>query len=92
MLAVTERAVDAIHTLTDPPQIPDGAGLRIASGEAAGSLQLSLVAGPDDGDQVLASGDALLFLDEGAAMLLDEKLIDATMSDAGEIQFILSDQ
>jgi iron-sulfur cluster assembly protein len=92
MLAVTERAASAIHALTDPPQVPEGTGLRIATGAQAGSLQLSLATAPADGDQVLSSGDALLFLDAAAAMMLDEKLIDATMSEGGEIEFILSDQ
>ncbi|NUR72347.1 MAG: hypothetical protein HOU81_16150 [Hamadaea sp.] len=92
MLAVTERAADAIRALTDAPQIPDGSGLRISSGGGEGNLQLSLVASPADGDQILSSGDALLFLDSDATLLLDEKMIDATMTDGGEIQFMLADQ
>jgi iron-sulfur cluster assembly protein len=91
MLTVTDRAVSAIRALTESPKIPDGAGLRIASGDADGPMQLSLAAAPADGDEVVTRGDAQVFLDSEAAERLDSMMIDATMTEAGEVQFVLAD-
>jgi iron-sulfur cluster assembly protein len=92
MLTVTDNAAAAIRSLTTQPDVPDGAGLRIAADQSAGALQLSVAPAPEQGDQVVSDAGARLFLDTDAALLLDDKALDATMDDQGGIQFALAEQ
>jgi iron-sulfur cluster assembly protein len=92
MLTVTDNAVAAIRSLTSQPDVPDGAGLRIATDASAGALQLSVATAPQEGDQIVDNAGARLFLDNDAAMLLDDKSLDATVDDQGTVQFALAEQ
>ena len=92
MLTLTDNAVTAIRSLTGREEVPDGAGLRIATGAQAGSLTVGLAASPIEGDQVLDSSGARLFLDPGAAMLLDDKALDASVDNQGGVQFAIAEQ
>jgi Fe-S cluster assembly iron-binding protein IscA len=92
MLTVTDNAVSAIRSLTGQPEVPEGAGLRIATDQSAGALQLSVATGPHEGDQVVDNSGARLFLDTDAALLLDDKALDATVDDQGSVQFALAEQ
>lgn len=90
MLTLTENAITAIRGLTDSPQTPDSAGLRIATDDAAGGLTLSLAQGPRDGDQVVDASGAVLFLDAEAAEVLDDKALDAAVDADGSVRFAVS--
>jgi len=92
MVTMTDNAVAAIRSLTGQPEVPAGAGLRIATDPNAGSLQLSLAPEPMEGDQVVDSGGARLFLDGDAALLLDDKALDASVDEQGTVQFALAEQ
>jgi Fe-S cluster assembly iron-binding protein IscA len=92
MLSVTDNAATAIRDITSQEAVPPGAGLRIAADEGGGSLTLSLVAEPIDGDQVLDSAGARLFLDAEAVLLLDDKELDVTVDPSGDVQFAVADQ
>lgn len=91
MLSVTDNAATAIRSLTAQPEVPEGAGLRIATDPGAGSLTLSLAPEPGEGDQVLDTSGARLFLDTEAAELLDDKALDAVQAEDG-VQFSLVQQ
>src|SRR5215469_6124031 len=78
MLAITETAAQAINSLITASQMPDGAGLRIASlpeSESAG-LELSVAPGPADQDTVLTGAGATVFLEAVAAQVLEDKVLD----------------
>lgn len=92
MVTLTDNAAEAIRNLTDQPTVPAGAGLRIATDPTAGSLSLSLVATPMEGDQVVDSSGARLFVDPDAAQLLDDKALDATVDSNGAVQFAVAEQ
>jgi iron-sulfur cluster assembly protein len=92
MLAITDNAVAVIRDLTGTQNAPDGAGLRIATDASAGSLTLSLAPQPEEGDQVLDASGARLFLDSGAAQVLDDKALDAAVDDQGAVQFAVAEQ
>ena len=94
MLALTNDAVTAIRSLTAQPDLPDETGLRIAAAaaEEGPPLALSLSAGPQPGDQLVESDGARVYLDSGAAAALDDKALDADVSDQGEVRFQLTDQ
>ena len=92
MLAVTDNAAAVIRDLADRQEVPEGTGLRIASDPTAGGLTLSLASQPLDGDQVLDAAGARLFLDPQAALLLDDKALDAAVDAQGGVQFAVAEQ
>ena len=93
MLTLTDEAVAAIRSLTTRPGLPAQTGLRIAPGEAdSGGLSLSLADGPKAGDRVIEETDVQVFVQPDAAAALDDKELDAQVSDSGEVSFLLQPQ
>lgn len=92
MLTLTDNAVTVIRDLTAQPEVPDGAGLRIATDPSAGALTLALAAQPAQNDRVLDESGARLFLDPEAAQLLDDKALDASVDPQGAVQFGIAEQ
>jgi iron-sulfur cluster assembly protein len=91
MVNLTNNAVSAINTLTGQPDIPAGTGLRMAADPAQGSLTLSLATEPMEGDAIVESAGALLFLDPDAAIVLNDKTIDAGTDPDGQLNFTIAD-
>ncbi|ASW53823.1 iron-sulfur cluster assembly accessory protein [Plantactinospora sp. KBS50] len=87
MLTLTDNAVLVIRDLTAQQEVPDGAGLRIATDPEAGALTLALAEAPAQGDQVVDNSGARIFLDADAAQLLDDKALDAAVDAQGAVQF-----
>jgi iron-sulfur cluster assembly protein len=77
VLRLTERAIMVIRTLTAEPGTPKDAGIRIAHEDEAGYLGLRIAAEPADGDQIVEAGGVRVFLEPGAAAMLDGKSLDA---------------
>jgi iron-sulfur cluster assembly protein len=82
VLAISEDAATAIRGVVRAPCVPEGAGLRITrevntdeEGAPRTDLRLSVVAQPEEGDEVLK--EERVFVDPDAADLLDDKLLDA---------------
>jgi Fe-S cluster assembly iron-binding protein IscA len=90
MLMLTENATRVIGALVDDPELPDGAGLRIVS--APEGLSVSPASGPGDDDQVVEEQSARVFLEPDAAVVLDDKVLDAQVDDTGHVQFLLGSQ
>jgi len=96
VLAISEDAASAIRGIVGAPGIPDGAGLRITreevkdeGGAPRTDLRLSVVAGPEEGDEVL--DEERVFVDPGATELLDDKLLDADVV-GDDVRFTLDVQ
>jgi iron-sulfur cluster assembly protein len=96
VLCITEDAAAAINGIVSSAGLPEGAGLRItqelnteAEDGPRTDLRLSVVAAPEEGDEVLQA--ERIFIDPGAADLLDDKLLDADVVDQ-EVQFSLDVQ
>jgi Fe-S cluster assembly iron-binding protein IscA len=88
MLMLTDSAVSAIRSLTSQPEMPVDTGLRImAQGDEAPSLQLTLAEGPVAGDEVVEENGARVFLEPAAAVVLDDKSLDAEVSEQGQVAF-----
>jgi iron-sulfur cluster assembly protein len=90
MLAISENAAKAIRGLVAAPEVPDSAGLRITlppTGEA--SFELSVAATPAEDDEIVEEQGAKVFLDPGAATLLEDKRLDAEV-DAGQVTFAIA--
>jgi iron-sulfur cluster assembly protein len=93
MLTLTDQAVAAIRNLTTRPGLPAQTGLRIAPGEAdTGGLALSLADGPQAGDRVIEETDVQVFVQPDAAAVLEDKELDAQISEDGEVSFLLQPQ
>ena len=87
MLTLTEHAQTAVRTLTQDPQAPEGAGLRITPGNDG--LELMLVTEPVPGDALIDNGGARVFVEPQVAQLLVEQTLDAQVED-GNLHFFLA--
>ncbi|HUJ56253.1 MAG TPA: hypothetical protein VLW49_09730 [Gaiellaceae bacterium] len=79
MLTMTDRAATVIEDLLHESQAgPDG-GVRISGTADPGgdaSLEFALTEAPIEGDEVVRERGAVLYLDEVAATVLDDKQLD----------------
>jgi iron-sulfur cluster assembly protein len=55
------------------------------------NLQVSIVPLPAEDDEVIEEAGARVFLDPGAASLLDDKVLDAEVAE-GQVAFTIADQ
>ena len=93
MLTLTDQAVSAIRDLTTRPGLPAETGLRIAPEDGgAGGLSLSLSDGPQAGDRVIEEADVQVFVQPDATAALDDKALDAQVSEDGKVSFLLQPQ
>lgn len=90
MLTLTETASSEIRNIIADPQVPDGCGLRIANDPAAGGLTLTLATAPAEDDKVLDEDGARVFLESQAAVMLDDKALDAATDTDGQLRFTVA--
>ena len=91
VLTLTETAAEVVRTLVEQSEAPDSGGLSIAAheGEVDGvELELSLVGEPEALDETVEQEGATVYLDPGAAELLDDKLLDAQVAE-DHVTFVL---
>jgi iron-sulfur cluster assembly protein len=91
MLTLTAAAAEVVRTLVEHSPAPDSGGLRIATGEWSGAgvaLELTLVDEPAPEDERVEQEGATVYLDAGAAELLEDKLLDAQVTD-DHVEFLL---
>ncbi len=78
MLSITPAAAEAIREIRETNELDEEAGLRITArldGEDV-AIELDLVDGPAEGDEVVEDGGARVFLDPESAGLLTEVELD----------------
>lgn len=94
MLVLTDNATAVIRALGDRPELPDGAGLRITSAEEPDKqgLRVMPATNPDVGDEIMENAGARVFLDPGAALVLEDKILDARVEEDGAVQFLVGNQ
>lgn len=81
MLTLTDDAATAVKDIATKADLPESGGLRIArSPEDANGIVLSLSPEPVDGDQVVDSGPARVFVSPDTAPALDALTLDADLS------------
>ncbi len=92
MLTLTENASTVVKTLVDQQDDAVG-GLRISQ-DAPDSPALHVIPtqAPLPGDQVVEESGARVFLEETAAITLDDKVLDAQVDDKGGVQFTIAPQ
>lgn len=94
MLTLTENANHVVKTIVEQSGTGDQAGLRISQ-ETPDSpgLQVAPAEAPLAGDQVLEeAAGARVFLEETAAVTLDDKILDAAVDESGGVQFSIAPQ
>jgi len=82
LLALTQSAVQAVKEIvSSAEEAPETGGLRVVADRAGAraNLELSVVALPGEDDEVVEEQGARVFLDPGAASLLEDKVLDASI-------------
>ena len=90
MLTLTETATSEIRNIIADPEVPEGCGLRIANDPSAGGLTLTLATAPAEDDKVLDEDGARVFLEAQAAVMLDDKALDAAKDTDGQLRFTVA--
>lgn len=94
MLAITETAAAAIRQLVAVADLPPSGGLRISLAseleDEEPKLAVSMEAAAVESDDVVSEEGANVFVDEGAATLLDDKILDAAVGEDGRVLFTLA--
>jgi len=92
MLTLTDNARHAVADIAEKAGLPDEGGLRIApSAEQSGSFELSLVAGPAEGDDVIEAEGTRVFVEPETSTALADQQLDAMPSAEG-VGFLLAPQ
>ena len=93
MLTLTENASTIVRDITSQPGLADTAGLRITSEDAPEpTFAVSAAEAPEPGDQTVEQDGATVYLDQAAATMLDDKILDAAVDTAGKVEFALGIQ
>jgi len=93
MLTLTENASTIVRDLTHQPGSSDTAGLRITSEDAPQpTFAVTAAEAPEPGDQTVEVDGATVYLDESAAVMLDDKVLDAAVDPSGKVEFALGMQ
>lgn len=94
MLTLTETAASAVRAIIEGMPDAAGGGLRIDQGapEDSPGFAVSIVAEPLPGDSILESNGAKVFLEAGAAEMLDDQALDAQVDDDGAVTFAVVPQ
>ena len=88
MLTLTDTATTLVKEIVSRSGGPDGAGLRInAQDPAATEFAVEIVPTPEERDAVVEQEGARVYLGETAARALDDKTLDARLSDDGRVAF-----
>lgn len=93
MLTMTPAATTVVRALVDQNTEQDEAGLRITSGGPQGEdFAVAITESPEPSDAVVEDAGARVFLDEDAVLVLDDKVLDASVDDGGAVQFAIGRQ
>ncbi|MDU0314593.1 hypothetical protein RKE38_12910 [Phycicoccus sp. M110.8] len=91
MLTLTENASTIVKTLVEQNLPTDEAGLRFShEGANSGALTVTTAEAAEPGDAVVERDGAKVFLDETAAVALGDQVLDATVDEAGSVQFSIA--
>ena len=93
MLALTDDAAEAVRVLVESEEAPETGGLRFASARAGAetALLLNVAVLPAEDDEVIEEQGARVFLEQEAASLLDDKILDASV-EQNRLAFAIADQ
>ena len=91
MLTLTDTATTVVKSIVEKAPQADAAGLRIHGDSAdATNFSVTVVTDAEPGDAVVESDGARVFLEPNASQALDDKVLDAEVSDVGAVTFALT--
>jgi Fe-S cluster assembly iron-binding protein IscA len=96
VLTITPEASYAIRGILDASDAPDGSMFRISPQgqngvEPGPSLVVSVTDDPPADDQIVEGEEVVVSVDPSAAVMLDDKELDATVVE-GQVNFSLGEQ
>lgn len=92
MLTMTPTAAEAVKQIVARvPQAEDG-GVRIRDTGTDTGFELSVAPDPEPQDTIVVTDGARVFLDESAAHVLDDRVLDAELANDGSVRFALGNQ
>lgn len=92
MLTMTQTAAEAVKQIVARvPQAEDG-GVRISDTGSASGFELTVAPDPEPHDTIVVTDGARVFLDESAANVLDDRVLDAEVAQDGSVRFALGTQ
>ncbi|KQP70628.1 MULTISPECIES: hypothetical protein [Microbacterium] len=92
MLTLTQTAAEAVEELVARVPLAEEGGVRIRDTGGSEGFELSVAPAPAPADTVVTEGGARVFLDERAAAALDDRVLDAELSNDGAVRFALGTQ
>ena len=93
MLTLTNSASTVVKTLIERTPEEADAALRISASEAgATDLSLAVATQAEPNDTVIESAGAKVYLEQNAALVLTDKVLDAQIDDEGSVRFSIDIQ
>ncbi|MCS3842005.1 Fe-S cluster assembly protein HesB [Microbacterium sp. AK031] len=97
MLTLTENADAVVTTIVGREEASADAGLRIQTAEGQGPngearFAVHVVPSPEPADVVIDGVASRVFLEENAAEVLSDKVLDAGVDDEGAVSFTILPQ
>ena len=92
MLTLTENASAIVKEIASQAGGGEGTGLRIAVEGDQSSFGISAADQPEPGDEIVEQAGATVYLESQAADVLSDKVLDAGVDEAGNVQFALGQQ
>jgi iron-sulfur cluster assembly protein len=92
LLTLTENASTIVKDIAAQQGGSDTTGLRISSEDPSQGLMVTAAEQPLPGDQTVDADGALVYLDPPASQQLDDQILDASVDEAGRVQFALAPQ
>jgi iron-sulfur cluster assembly protein len=96
VLTISPEASQAIRGILDASDVPDGSMFRISPQQAdsaspGASLVVSVIDTPPPDDQIVEGEEVAVCLEPTAAVMLDDKQLDATVV-GDEVNFRIAEQ
>jgi iron-sulfur cluster assembly protein len=91
LLTLTENASTIVKDIA-AQQGAESTALRISSEDPQQGLMVTAAEQPHPGDQTVESHGAVVYLDPPASEQLEDKILDASVDEAGRVQFALAPQ
>jgi Fe-S cluster assembly iron-binding protein IscA len=91
VLTLTENASTIVKDIAAQQGV-DSTGLRISIEDPQTGLMVTAAQQPHPGDQTIESQGAVVYLDAPASEQLEDQILDASVDEAGRVQFALAPQ
>lgn len=92
MLTLTQTAAEAVKEIVARVPLAEDGGVRIRDAGGSSGFELSVAPDPGPHDTVVIESGARVFLDETAAIALEDRVLDAELANDGSVRFALGNQ